>query len=591
MKTRKRLKPSRRQKFDFYLAYRYLFVGGAVDTKASSANETRLIRYLAGNEDLSRFETNTGVYADVLVAAVGSVHDQVLLEDEVAQVGGLVAERVGRESVGERDEPVRKVVLAEPGEHALLLHVGPASDVNEQVAELLPVARNVDGASAHLRVLTGHRYGRGKRTVDAEHDALGLGWHHRQVEVNGRVVSSHNHLDREDSVAAGAILGQDVRDTAVLVRCLGREQLPLASRRIAHQRNDIKRAIHKARQQPLRLALAHDHVVRAMVGRHVLQLDRGALLVPLLARLRRLKPGRTVSLAVSEPVPVDDSRRLVYSANLLQDERGNVGRLPVAGVEQMRKRMRREVGQTFRAVERVIEALRAPPALLQLVDRRQRRGLDWISSSKWHGWPLPSGYLAYLGILMGGRSEKRALSIGSSRAAVGSAGLPLPLHPERRRAERITASGLPKQKNSPTSNSNRGWRDSLVDDERRRRGEGALSSREASRTPPEQRQSASCANTLPIESPMSITCPPNPRPSSERRNSAVLEVGRAGRQQRDRADRHVYQVGNVCTRWPRVERVRTETGEDAERIRTNSRASNESQRNVPHQGRVVLAHH
>lgn len=40
----------------------------------------------------------------------------------------------------EEDHALGEVVLGEPGHHALLLHVRTASDVDDQVAQVLPVS-------------------------------------------------------------------------------------------------------------------------------------------------------------------------------------------------------------------------------------------------------------------------------------------------------------------------------------------------------------------------------------------------------------------------------------------------------------------
>uniref|UniRef100_A0A182QYT3 Uncharacterized protein n=1 Tax=Anopheles farauti TaxID=69004 RepID=A0A182QYT3_9DIPT len=335
---------------------------------------------LAGDEDLLRLEPDAGVDADVLAAAVRGVHDEPLVEDEIVQVGRLVPERIGRQAVGEGDEPVREVVLAEPGEDALLLHIRPSRHVHEQIAELLPVPAHVDRAGPHLRVLPRHRHGRGERAVDAEHDALGAGRHDRQVEIDRRVVSPHHHLHREDAVPAGLLRRHQVRDASGLIGRLRRQELPFAGGRITHhvyvdslagERYDVERAVHEPCDQPLGFALAHNHIVRPVVGGHVLQLDRGALFVPLFARLRRSEAGDVLLVAVPTARAV-----LVEPADLLEDERDHIARLPVAGVEEMGKGVGREVAETFRAVERVVEPLRAPPALLQLVDRGERHVVD-----------------------------------------------------------------------------------------------------------------------------------------------------------------------------------------------------------------------
>lgn len=45
------------------------------------------------------------------------------------------------QALGEEDHPVGKVVLREPRHHTLLLHIRATRDVNDQVAQVLPVPK------------------------------------------------------------------------------------------------------------------------------------------------------------------------------------------------------------------------------------------------------------------------------------------------------------------------------------------------------------------------------------------------------------------------------------------------------------------
>lgn len=59
--------------------------------------------------------------------------------DELIQVGGFVSERIPGQTVRERDETMRKVVLRQPGNYRLLLHIWSRGDVDNQVTQFLPV--------------------------------------------------------------------------------------------------------------------------------------------------------------------------------------------------------------------------------------------------------------------------------------------------------------------------------------------------------------------------------------------------------------------------------------------------------------------
>lgn len=50
--------------------------------------------------------------------------------------------------VAEGDDAVRKVVLREPGDHTLLLHVGTTRYVYDQIAQILPVSAENKGSTA-----------------------------------------------------------------------------------------------------------------------------------------------------------------------------------------------------------------------------------------------------------------------------------------------------------------------------------------------------------------------------------------------------------------------------------------------------------
>lgn len=61
------------------------------------------------------------------------------LGDEQLQEVGLVPQRVVHQAVTEGHHAVGEVVLRQPRHHPLLLHVRPASHVDDEVAQVLPV--------------------------------------------------------------------------------------------------------------------------------------------------------------------------------------------------------------------------------------------------------------------------------------------------------------------------------------------------------------------------------------------------------------------------------------------------------------------
>lgn len=68
------------------------------------------------------------------------------LLNEVSKEDGLLSEGIVDQAFREEDHPMGEVVLREPGNNALLLHVRAAGDVNDQVSQVLPVS-----AHAQLR--------------------------------------------------------------------------------------------------------------------------------------------------------------------------------------------------------------------------------------------------------------------------------------------------------------------------------------------------------------------------------------------------------------------------------------------------------
>ena len=104
-----------------------------------------------------RLETNRGVDGDIFTGAVPSVEDHGLFLPEVFEVLRLVAERVSGETVSKADQAEGEVVPGEPRDNLLQLHAGSARDVDDEVAQLLPVSHNIHRAGPHLRVLPAHR--------------------------------------------------------------------------------------------------------------------------------------------------------------------------------------------------------------------------------------------------------------------------------------------------------------------------------------------------------------------------------------------------------------------------------------------------
>lgn len=62
---------------------------------------------------------------------------------EVLEVSCLMSQRICRQSISKRHQSMWKVMLREPGDNLLLLHVRPACNVYNQVPQFLPVPETV----------------------------------------------------------------------------------------------------------------------------------------------------------------------------------------------------------------------------------------------------------------------------------------------------------------------------------------------------------------------------------------------------------------------------------------------------------------
>lgn len=62
------------------------------------------------------------------------------LLDEVPEENGLLSQGIMNQAFGEEDHAMGKIVLREPGHHALLLHIRAACDVDDQVSQVLPMS-------------------------------------------------------------------------------------------------------------------------------------------------------------------------------------------------------------------------------------------------------------------------------------------------------------------------------------------------------------------------------------------------------------------------------------------------------------------
>ena len=67
--------------------------------------------------------------------------------------------------VGEEDHPLREVVLGEPGDHPLLLHIGAPRDVEDEVPQILPVPAQEGGMETQREGGMGNEREEGVRTL------------------------------------------------------------------------------------------------------------------------------------------------------------------------------------------------------------------------------------------------------------------------------------------------------------------------------------------------------------------------------------------------------------------------------------------
>lgn len=75
------------------------------------------------------------------------------LLDEVLEKDGLLPQWVVHQALREEDHPVGEVVLREPRHHTLLLHIRATRDVDNQVAQVLPVPEYIMQAINQKNIL------------------------------------------------------------------------------------------------------------------------------------------------------------------------------------------------------------------------------------------------------------------------------------------------------------------------------------------------------------------------------------------------------------------------------------------------------
>jgi len=121
------------------------------------------------------------------------------------------------QAIAEKHHAQREVMLAKPVRHLVVLDVGPGRHINNQIAQVLPVADNVDGAWAHLWVRASDGYVSCKRAVDAEHNRLGVSRQHGHVELNRAVVAFDDHLYLVHAQRESLPLRDRVHSPAVVV--------------------------------------------------------------------------------------------------------------------------------------------------------------------------------------------------------------------------------------------------------------------------------------------------------------------------------------------------------------------------------------
>lgn len=73
------------------------------------------------------------------IAGFGGPPQPPHLLHQALQEHQLLAQWVVSEAIAEGDDAVGEVVLRQPGHHAVLLHIGTARHVHDQVARVLPV--------------------------------------------------------------------------------------------------------------------------------------------------------------------------------------------------------------------------------------------------------------------------------------------------------------------------------------------------------------------------------------------------------------------------------------------------------------------
>lgn len=230
---------------------------------------------LANAKDSVSGHAETGVHGHVLGRAVGSVEHEADIVHERAQRLGLLSYGIATQTFAKIHHAERKVVLRQPVSYLVVLHVRSGRHVNDEIAKLLPVAHDVDGARSHFRIRAAERDVRRKAAVDAKYDGLGLGRQHGQVKLGARVIAFDHHFHLVDALDEATLARNLVLDATVTVGELARVEEPLAVVRRVHDENvhflarehKVKWTVGELGAEHLFLILLNDNVIGTMIRR------------------------------------------------------------------------------------------------------------------------------------------------------------------------------------------------------------------------------------------------------------------------------------------------------------------------------------
>lgn len=137
-------------------------------------------------------------------------------------------------SIREEDHSLWEVVLRQPWNHTLLLHIWTASNIDNQISQVLPMSDNINSPSSDFGI-TSHNWNTCcKWTINAEHNTFHSSGKHSQIACGTALVPSDHHFDGIHTNSQSLLFGYAVGYPATAVGYLCVKVHPSTRRWLSH---------------------------------------------------------------------------------------------------------------------------------------------------------------------------------------------------------------------------------------------------------------------------------------------------------------------------------------------------------------------